>query len=336
MGTSCYRAHSWLEIIFHPLLFKTKLCESNLKKGVCRKYGIYCAKAHNESEVRNLVSIYGKDWKRHYEAYQTSESEKPLTNKYKQKLAKCDNVLDSSHPSCNEHRCPLVKSSCKGDLCYQIYGGSPLFMSTPPVSLFQSMSECADIQEGFLMDSIDFCDLGQGSAVDGEELDVHTTHFKRMVDIVAGNPIKDPGTCTQFNDCFTWAFDWTSSQEHTFSKEPVSANSESDELEGNYSNGSGSWTCGSKHPCSLSSSTSMTDQEVKLSKTQEDGSLKILFGCGMSNWHYLPDEQAVNQSLDQQDWELKLRERGNENELNAACILPSSNDLMEKVIEQRE
>jgi len=143
MGTSCYLAHVWLEIIYHPLLFKTKLCESNLKKGVCRKYGIYCAKAHNENEVRNLVRIYGKDWKRHYEAYQMIESEKPLTNKDKHKLVKCDDASDSSHSlgSNVEDHCPHVKSVSMGDLSYQIYGGSPLFMSTPSGSPFKSITE---------------------------------------------------------------------------------------------------------------------------------------------------------------------------------------------------
>jgi len=60
-GDACYLAHGWLEIIYHPLLFKTKLCESSLKEGVCSEYGIFCAKAHNQKEVRNLVKIFGKD-----------------------------------------------------------------------------------------------------------------------------------------------------------------------------------------------------------------------------------------------------------------------------------
>jgi len=63
----CHRSHGWLEIIFHPLLFKTKICKSNHKNGVCREYGVYCAKAHNPTEIRNLVKIYGENWKRHYD-----------------------------------------------------------------------------------------------------------------------------------------------------------------------------------------------------------------------------------------------------------------------------
>jgi len=64
---SCPQAHGYLEMIYHPLLYKTKMCESYQKSGVCRKYGIYCAKAHNLGEIRNLVKIYGWNWKRHYD-----------------------------------------------------------------------------------------------------------------------------------------------------------------------------------------------------------------------------------------------------------------------------
>jgi len=65
-GDSCPRSHGWLEIIFHPLLYKTKLCKSRLQNGVCSEYGIYCAKAHARAEIRSLVEIYGEKWKRHY------------------------------------------------------------------------------------------------------------------------------------------------------------------------------------------------------------------------------------------------------------------------------
>jgi len=67
LGDSCFRAHGWLEVIFHPLLYKTKLCKSIHENGVCRLYGIYCAKAHKRSEMRNLAKIYGKNWKAHYD-----------------------------------------------------------------------------------------------------------------------------------------------------------------------------------------------------------------------------------------------------------------------------
>jgi len=66
-GDSCLRSHGWLEVIFHPLLFRTKVCKSRLKNGVCLQYGFYCAKAHNPIYVRNLVTLYGENWKQHYD-----------------------------------------------------------------------------------------------------------------------------------------------------------------------------------------------------------------------------------------------------------------------------
>jgi len=70
LGENCFRAHGWLEIIFHPLLYKTKLCKSTYENGVCKLYGIYCAKAHKRNEMRNLAKIYGKNWKSHYDISQ--------------------------------------------------------------------------------------------------------------------------------------------------------------------------------------------------------------------------------------------------------------------------
>lgn len=67
LGDTCIRSHGSMEIIFHPLLYKTKMCSSHLKNGVCCQYGIYCAKAHSPTEIRNLVDIYGEDWKRLYD-----------------------------------------------------------------------------------------------------------------------------------------------------------------------------------------------------------------------------------------------------------------------------
>jgi len=67
MGVKCPRSHGWLEVIFHPLLYKTKLCKSRRKQGVCSEYGVYCAKAHSRAEIRSLTGIYGVDWKRHYD-----------------------------------------------------------------------------------------------------------------------------------------------------------------------------------------------------------------------------------------------------------------------------
>jgi len=79
-GDSCRRAHGWLEIIFHPLLYKTKMCPSYQKFGVCRKNRVYCAKAHKGTEIRSLVKIFGWNWKRHYDL-SLREGCTKLTNK---------------------------------------------------------------------------------------------------------------------------------------------------------------------------------------------------------------------------------------------------------------
>jgi len=50
-------------MIYHPLLYKTKMCEFYQKYGVCRKCGVYCGKAHNPSDICNLVIIYCQRWK---------------------------------------------------------------------------------------------------------------------------------------------------------------------------------------------------------------------------------------------------------------------------------
>jgi len=67
LGDNCTRSHGWLEMIYHPLLYKTKLCKSKRQNGVCIEYGFYCAKAHARSEIRCLVDIYGENWKQHYD-----------------------------------------------------------------------------------------------------------------------------------------------------------------------------------------------------------------------------------------------------------------------------
>jgi len=66
-GQNCPLSHGWLEIIYHPLLYKTKLCKSQRHDGVCTEYGVYCAKAHSRCEIRSLVYTFGEDWKRHYD-----------------------------------------------------------------------------------------------------------------------------------------------------------------------------------------------------------------------------------------------------------------------------
>jgi len=174
-GDACYLAHGWLEIIYHPLLFKTKLCESSLKEGVCSEYGIFCAKAHNQKEVRNLVKIFGKDWKRHYEPRQLCEFVKPFNRKEKHKRSERADVsawFNSSRTTLKNH-CPSVLSAGMRVVSPEMYGGSPSLHSQ-----FQ-LSESTDYQVGLLMndvDSIALSDLGNESSVGGWEGSVQTTN----------------------------------------------------------------------------------------------------------------------------------------------------------------
>jgi len=84
-GSSCHFAHSWLEVIFHPLLFRTKPCMflRDPKTGLCLEKGVWCAKAHKKHEIRSLVDIYGNDWKKHYDigGSKSYERRKPSSNR---------------------------------------------------------------------------------------------------------------------------------------------------------------------------------------------------------------------------------------------------------------
>lgn len=83
-GDECRRAHGWLEVIFHPLLYKTKLCDHRKgPDGLCTGYAIHCAKAHNTGEIRNLKKIFGLEWKRHYDLTRTSFDDPADLNKPK-------------------------------------------------------------------------------------------------------------------------------------------------------------------------------------------------------------------------------------------------------------
>lgn len=64
------------------------MCKSTLKNGLCAKYGIFCAKAHKSSEVRNLVKIFGENWKLHYDVSARQQSSRCLKSTSTRKSAK--------------------------------------------------------------------------------------------------------------------------------------------------------------------------------------------------------------------------------------------------------
>jgi len=347
MGNECYLAHGWLEIIYHPLLFKTKLCKSRLRNGVCRKYGFYCAKAHNENEVRNLVSIYGKDWKRHYEAHQSEfvkanknkvnnelskhsdlsdsscssglrvgenvksaglsdDSVKANNNKAKHELSKHSDLSDSSHSSGSMVE-DNVKSAGLSDDSSQMYGGSPLFVPTPSVSPCQSLGVCS---ESVPMPSINLSDFDHLSSVECGEVGMYTKICNE------GVVSKTQGANSLFNDRFSWAFDWSSSND-TSPKESVCSRSGSDDLESSTFIESGSWTSGS--------TSRMSDVGTEFLEPTEDCRFMDTIGIGMTNGVNLSKNQEMIKSVqdfDQQDWELRLKQGEHTNQPNTDSICP--------------
>jgi len=308
MGNECHLAHGWLEIIYHPLLFKTKLCKSSSKKGVCRKYGFYCAKAHNENEVRNLISIYGKDWKRHYEAHQ-SESVTANNKEAKQEFSKLSDLSDSSR-SLGSRVDDNVKSAGPRDYSSQIYGGSPLFVPTPLVSPCQSIGVCSESP----IDHIPSINLSDLDRVDCGEVGMYTKVFKEGENIVASNQKKTHGIYSLFNDCFPWEFDWSSSKVSSL-KQSVCSSSSIDDLKSSTFKECSSWASGSTNR--------MTDEDTELLKSKEDCVFKDVTCSGMTYSDILSDDQAKSKSLqdfDQQDWEFNLRQDEHYNELNTDSI----------------
>lgn len=52
-GEDCQYCHNREELVYHPLVFKTKLCEYMVDdKNFCTKYGRHCAKAHSNEDKR--------------------------------------------------------------------------------------------------------------------------------------------------------------------------------------------------------------------------------------------------------------------------------------------
>jgi len=311
-----------------------------LRKGVCSKYGIYCAKAHNENEIRNLVTIYGKDWKRHYEAYQVCDSENPIVKKSKRKRIK-HTVSDFSYSqsSTGEDICLLTDTIGMSDLSYQMYGGSPLFVPTPPESpSFESSGECSEQQDSSRIDYLPFLDLnvlgGDESAVCDGEVSAGTVSCGKEEKISTIRPPKRSSISSLFEDGSPWAFDWSSPLKGTVSKETGCSSCGTDDPKSIAFKDSGSWSSGNGYSYALSSTSSISDQEIELCKIKEQSMTKKAIGCGISDWDNLPDDQVVYKSLvdlDQQDWELKLGEHGCENEFNVDCIFPIFEDELEKL-----
>jgi len=120
------------------------MCKSTLKNGRCAKYGIFCAKAHKSSEVRNLVKIYGENWKLHYDVSWREQScrfSKATSNRNsvkRQHRKQHVGVAMSNKPMSPEQPDTELKQNDP-----YIVAGSPLF--APAESpMAESSNECSD------------------------------------------------------------------------------------------------------------------------------------------------------------------------------------------------
>jgi len=138
-GERCLRSHGWLEKIFHPLLYKTKICESSHKNGICSEYGAYCAFAKNQSEVRSLVKIYGEGWKQHYDL---SEREKKgsIHQKYIKKGSSLDETCAKDKTSHVANQSKLTTQWDEGEMNKMTDSGAVLGHSDSLALTFSSPS----------------------------------------------------------------------------------------------------------------------------------------------------------------------------------------------------
>jgi len=89
-----------------------------LENGICRKYGIFCAKAHKRSELRNLIKIYGANWKVHYDISLREMYSKKIGNPLPI-LGKRDEITEGDDITLTygEKFMNLVQSEIKDYLC---------------------------------------------------------------------------------------------------------------------------------------------------------------------------------------------------------------------------
>jgi len=151
------------------------------------------------------------------------------------------------------------------------------------------------------------------------------------------NPPEQSSSSSLFDDCCPWTCDWSSSLKGEVSKEACSSSSLSDDPQSIVFKENGSWSSGSGYPYSLSSGTSNTDQDI--CRNKNDRTIKKVVGGGISRLNYLPADKMMFRSVqdfDQQDWELKLREHGCENEFHADSILSISKNGLEKLVDEKD
>jgi len=205
------------------------------------------------------------------------------------------------------------------DLSSQMYGGSPMFVPTPPESpSLDSIAECSKSQESLRFNNlppIDLNGLGNESTFCGREVEMGTEICDKEECTTIINVHGPTSSLSLFDDCFPWTFDWSSIKGTVF-KEACSSSSVSDDPKSIAFKDNGSWSSVSGCQYSFSNATSITDQDFELCKSKDDTMIHKAIGSEVSKGNYFPDDKMIcrsSQDFDQWDWELKLTENGYEN-----------------------
>merc|ERR1719317_592308 len=180
-GDACFRAHGWLEVIFHPLLYKTKLCESTHENGVCKLYGIYCAKAHKRSEMRDLVKIYGENWKAHYETSKREIFQRGIVSRVGRNE---DRQLNSGAFVPSSPHVMEMKNGGSSDMSDYMCGGGSLYFSIENPSVCErSVSLHSPTLEQSPPDYTTFRDSDQSEEHVGDYTDLYITNSEMKTSV---------------------------------------------------------------------------------------------------------------------------------------------------------
>lgn len=148
-GDKCLRSHGFLEKIFHPLLYKTKICKSSHKNGICTEFGDYCAFARSTSEIRDLVEIYGEDWKQHYDV-----SDREKKDCFKEQYIQTDKTNNvANHSTLTIQSEKQVKNKWTDSEAVSGHPDSPTVTFSSP-SLLGSCGNFCDLLANFSIDGV--------------------------------------------------------------------------------------------------------------------------------------------------------------------------------------
>jgi len=180
-----------MEIIFHPLVFKTKMCRSYLKNGVCCEYDVYCAKAHHPAEIRNLVEIYGEDWKRHYDLPIIEQKPDAMSTVESESIDKPKNVGNCYTCQIQGANSPLrIPKLASPVRRVESFNNHSSYISSPHLhGIYESV--CYDMPELFCYPELSYGDLYDETAEMYEGCSDYTDNSE--------SPVKAPSECSMYS-----------------------------------------------------------------------------------------------------------------------------------------